>query len=40
MGLLERESLLAPLEARLAEAVAGAGSLALVTGEAGIGKTR
>jgi DNA-binding CsgD family transcriptional regulator/tetratricopeptide (TPR) repeat protein len=39
MGLLEREQYLAGLNAALAEAQAGAGRLALVSGEAGIGKT-
>ncbi|MGH8774483.1 MAG: ATP-binding protein [Jiangellaceae bacterium] len=39
MELLEREPLLAALAARLAEAAAGHGSVALLAGEAGIGKT-
>jgi DNA-binding CsgD family transcriptional regulator len=39
MRLLERESPLAVLEGCLADAVAGQGSLVLVTGEAGIGKS-
>jgi DNA-binding CsgD family transcriptional regulator len=38
-GLLERSSELAALEASLAKARAGRGSLVLVSGEAGIGKT-
>ncbi len=39
MELLEREAHLAGLEAALAEASAGSGRIALVSGEAGIGKT-
>jgi DNA-binding CsgD family transcriptional regulator len=39
MELLEREPLLASLDARLDRAAAGAGSLVLLAGEAGIGKT-
>lgn len=39
MGLLERESELAALAGALDEAAAGRGSVVLVTGEAGIGKT-
>jgi DNA-binding CsgD family transcriptional regulator/tetratricopeptide (TPR) repeat protein len=39
MKLLERESYLAELESALAQAAAGAGCIALVSGEAGIGKT-
>ena len=37
--MLERAEPLGVLEARLVEAAAGAGSVVLVTGEAGIGKT-
>ena len=37
--LLEREATLAALSHALTEAAAGRGSVALVTGEAGIGKT-
>jgi predicted ATPase len=39
MKLLEREACLAELEAALARAATGAGCIALVSGEAGIGKT-
>ena len=39
MKLLERESYLAELETALAQAAAGVGCVALVSGEAGIGKT-
>src|SRR5262245_51884824 len=39
MELLERGEYLAGLEAALAEARGGAGRMALVSGEAGIGKT-
>jgi DNA-binding CsgD family transcriptional regulator/tetratricopeptide (TPR) repeat protein len=39
MELLEREAHMAGLEAALAEASAGSGRIALVSGEAGIGKT-
>jgi len=39
VGLLERESELAALAGALDEAAAGRGSVVLVTGEAGIGKT-
>jgi DNA-binding CsgD family transcriptional regulator len=39
MVLLERESYLAGLDAALAEAQAGTGRIALISGEAGIGKT-
>jgi hypothetical protein len=39
MRLLERESSLAMLDGCLAEAAAGQGSLVLVTGEAGFGKS-
>ena len=37
--LLERDALLAALEAHLAVAVQGAGRLVFVDGEAGVGKT-
>ncbi len=39
MKLLERDSHLAQLESALEDAVAGRGTLALIRGEAGIGKT-
>ena len=39
MAVLEREELLAVLDARLAEAARGAGSLVAVGGEAGVGKS-
>jgi hypothetical protein len=39
MALLERGALLAALDRSLADAAAGAGSMALLAGEAGIGKT-
>ena len=39
MGLLEREPLLADLNARLAETRTGQGRLVMVSGEAGIGKS-
>ena len=39
MGLLERDALLHALELHLATATAGQGSLVLVVGEAGVGKT-
>jgi DNA-binding CsgD family transcriptional regulator/tetratricopeptide (TPR) repeat protein len=39
VGLLERDALLHALELRLAAASAGQGSLVLVVGEAGVGKT-
>src|SRR5688572_12243839 len=39
MRLLERESSLAMLDGCLAEAAAGRGSLVLVAGEAGVGKS-
>jgi DNA-binding CsgD family transcriptional regulator len=39
-ALLERDAVLAGIEQRLREAVAGAGSLLLLEGPAGIGKTR
>lgn len=39
MDLLERDALLDALDARLAAAIAGSGSLVLVAGEAGVGKS-
>lgn len=39
MALLERDALLAALDRSLTAAAGGSGSLALLAGEAGIGKT-